>query len=248
MKRMAMLLCLLLAGCATGNKSAEKPISAVWVQKDAEWQAAARNGVNLRDGSEKVLATLSPAVLAPLFLTWQKVKASSGIDAQLALARTADPNAFAIEVEGRPTVVVGLSFMDLIGNDPDAYAATLGHELAHLFYRHGETTLARTEAARGASQVLGTLLSLAGVPLGGTLVDLGVTAIATSYSRDQEREADIKGLDWATAAGFDACGSARTMKALAAAGGGSGALSFLSTHPGHDERIERASKRAGRPC
>lgn len=245
--KMALLLVFLLAGCATPAPQGEKPISALWIIPEATWLASAKGGVKLQDGDKNLVAVFSPAKASTLVAVWQKVRAASGVHAELGIARTSRPNAFAAFIDGKPTVVLGLSFVDLIKDDPDALAATIGHELAHLHFKHGEATKSRNETAKGASQFLGILLSAAGVPFGGNIASLGVNAIATSYSRDQEREADIKGLDWALAAGYDACGSARTMKALQLAGGGGG-FGFLSSHPGHEERIDRASQRAGKAC
>lgn len=246
MKKACLLVCF-LAGCATPAPQGEKPISALWILPEATWLASTKGGVNLRDGDKNLVTTLSPRRASALVAVWQKLKTTSGIDADLGIARTSRPNAFATFIQGRPTVILGLSFVELINDDQDALAATIGHELAHLHFKHGEATKARNETAKGASQFLGILLSAAGVPFGGNIANVGVSAIATSYSRDQEREADIKGMDWALAAGYDACGSARTMKALqsVAAGGG---FTFLSSHPGHEERIEQASKRAGKAC
>lgn len=245
MKR-SLILVILFAGCATQN--AQKPISNLWIPpSDDVWQGYARSGFTLRGSDKNIVAQLSPGRVKTIVDTWQKVKVSSKLDADLGIAQTAQPNAFATHAKGRPVVILGLSFIDLLGDDVDAYATTMGHELAHIHFNHGAASKARNETAKGASQFLGALLNAAGVPLGGTIANLGVTAISTSYSRDQEREADSLGLDWSTGAGFDACGSARTMKALQIAGGGGG-IPFLSSHPGHEERIDRASKRANRAC
>lgn len=249
MKWILLIPVCFLSGCATQpDKSTEKPISGIWIQSDAAWQAAARNGIKLQDGNKSLVATLTPMTVSALFRTWEKVKATSGVDAQLGVAKTSSPNAFAAPIGGRPTVIIGISLMDALANDADALAATLGHELAHLHYKHPEASKARRESAAGASQFFGFLLSIAGVPGGANLASIGINAISNAYSRDQEREADIMGLDWAVAAGFDACGSARTMRVLQRWSAGKEALPFFSSHPGHEERIERASARAGKAC
>jgi len=62
--------------------------------------------------------------------------------------------------------------------------------------------------------VLGAILGVAGVPMGSTIANVGIVMVATAYSRDEEREADELGLQWAMAAGYSACGSARTMRML----------------------------------
>lgn len=148
-------------------------------------------------------------------------------------------------------VAFTLSFVNALGDDKDGIASVMGHELAHLHLRHGAARKERHENAKAASNVLGTVLNLAGVPLGGTIAGLGVGAVTASFSRDEEREADELGNKWATSAGFDACGGARSMRVLKQQAK-TAPIPFLATHPGHDERIERANalslKTNGRGC
>jgi predicted Zn-dependent protease len=59
-----------------------------------------------------------------------------------------------------------------------------------------------------------------------------------SYSRDQEREADMLGLRYMTQAGYNPLGLVQLMEILQSAGGGKGAPEFLSTHPNPGNRLE----------
>lgn len=242
-----LLALLLLASCATAPKS---PVRSAWVPDDGWWTAAAIGGGNLRAKDSKV-THVAPAHAKNLREAYTAIAKQSGMSPSLALVESDSPNAFATSHQGRPMIAVTLDLLEALGNDRDALAATLGHEIAHIYYHHGTARQERATAAQGASHALGTFLGLVGVPFGGTIASVGVTAVTTSFSRDEEREADAKGLEWATAAGYNACGSARTIRLLQAKGGGAG-IPFLSTHPGYEERIERANalstKLTGKGC
>lgn len=244
---LGLALALLLAGCASTSGD---PVASAWIPEDAWWQAAAINGGHLEapDGSARFLP---PLHAKNLYEVSKAIGRHAPIAASLALVGNESPNAYASVVGGRPVIAVNLSFLELLGEDRDALATTLGHEIAHIHFGHGEIRKERHLATQGVSRILGTLLGMAGVPMGGTLANVGVTAVARVFTRDEERAADAQGLEWATAAGFSACGSMRTMQALRAAGGGVG-IPFLATHPGDEERIERANEVAlrltGKPC
>ncbi len=247
MLKALLVLALLLAGCATAPKS---PIKSAWVPDAAWWSSASANGGILRT-KENAIRHVNPAHAKNLHEVHAALARQSRMTATLALVEADAPNAFATSNQGTPVIAVSLDFLEALGNDRDALAATLGHELAHLYYSHGTARQERASAAQGASHVIGAILGLAGVPLGGTIASVGVSAVTTSFSRDEEREADAKGLEWATAAGFNACGSARTIRLFQSRGGGA-SIPFLSTHPGYEERIERANatstRLTGRGC
>jgi len=123
----------------------------------------------------------------------------------------------------------------------DAIAVTMGHEFAHLHLGHsGAARKEREDTARGVSNVLGTILNIAGVPFGGTIASVGVTAVARSFTRDEERAADELGLKWATGAGFDVCGKARAVRMYQSMRSGVD-IPFLSTHPSYGERSDLAN-------
>ena len=238
---LAVIVAAAMAGCASAPQKSAVPVDAWVLNRDWVGTPAFTN-TTLKGRSGQVYSVRG-GDLTNLKMVVIALKQQSRLDPQVALNAGGTPNAFASINNGVQTVGLTLSMLNEIGPDKDALATTLGHELAHLYLKHGEKRQQRSESAKGVSTVLGTVLGLAGVPMGGTLASLGVGVVTTAYSREEETEADVLGLRWAMAAGYSACGSFRTMKMLKAVSSSS-ALPFLSSHPGHDERIERANQYA----
>jgi predicted Zn-dependent protease len=118
----------------------------------------------------------------------------------------------------------------------DEVAAVLAHELQHVLRRHGTQRMLRE---LGASTLLSALF-------GGT--DIAVPAKAThdfvsnAYDRDQESEADERGLALLVKAGLDPRGMSRFFERLAKTGLAPPAL--LSTHPDPGDRAAKAARAA----
>jgi len=117
----------------------------------------------------------------------------------------------------------------------DELAAVIGHEIAHALLQHGR--------ARMSEAVLKNVgVNLAALYFG--LGDLGATALAQAaevaitlpYSRGHETDADLVGIELAARAGYDPRAAVALWRKMAAAGGGQ-PPQFLSTHPGHANRI-----------
>jgi predicted Zn-dependent protease len=117
----------------------------------------------------------------------------------------------------------------------DELAAVIGHEIAHALLQHGR--------ARMSEAVLKNVgVNLAALYFG--LGDLGATALAQAaqlaitlpYSRSHETDADLAGIELAARAGYDPRAAVSLWRKMAAAGGGQ-PPQFLSTHPGHADRI-----------
>lgn len=245
-----VLLFAILAGCASRQQS---QIKAFWLPPSQEaWSKVPPGGFTLvhRDGSKRIVAE---SVARNIFAVKHKLEQASGVRADLGLVDMDSPNAFAFYQQGRPIIAFSLSWLDLLGQDVDALATTIGHELAHLYLGHtGVARQEREKTAQGAGQVVGTALSLAGVPMGGAIADVGATAFARSFTRDEERTADDYGIRWAVAAGYDPCGRVRTMKMYQRLRARAVDIPFLSTHPRAAERSELADayslKMNNRPC
>jgi predicted Zn-dependent protease len=78
---------------------------------------------------------------------------------------------------------------------------------------------------------------MAGVPAAGLISGLGADIIESSFSRDDEREADAWGIDYMMAAGSDPWAAVRLHEKMLALPGGV-RIPFLSSHPSGQERIE----------
>jgi predicted Zn-dependent protease len=189
-------------------------------------------------------------VIDNMLIVKSQIEAVSGVKADLAVVETTYPNAFATHLQGRPVIALSTAYLDHLGRDRDALATTIGHELAHLHLGHsGQARREREETAKGVSNVVGTAVGLF-IPFGGTLTNVAVTAVARSFTRDEEKAADEHGLKWAVAAGYDPCGKARTIAVFSRFH--SQGVPILSTHPSYGERSELANeysmKARSRPC
>lgn len=118
----------------------------------------------------------------------------------------------------------------------DELAMVLGHEIAHALREHG-----REQASAGAVFELaggvGANLSKTGA-LGKSAITSALGAgVGRPFSRRDESEADLIGLELAARAGYDPRASISLWKKMAAAGAASKLPTFLSTHPSGDDRI-----------
>jgi len=115
----------------------------------------------------------------------------------------------------------------------DEIAAVMGHEIAHALREHARERLAKQQLTKLGATVLGELVAegrYAGAfRFGGDLLSL-------EFSRDDESEADVVGLDLAARAGFDPrAGITLWQKMLAASR--NAPLEWFSTHPSGENRI-----------
>ena len=130
-------------------------------------------------------------------------------------------------------------------NSEAELAGVLGHEIGHVTGRH----------SRGRSRV-STWLSiglLAGSLLSGAVCDIASTGLPQQvsglfllkYSRDQERDADERGIGYATAGGYDPRGIGgffETLQSLEQQSDRKKVPGWVSTHPQVDDRIERSEQ------
>lgn len=117
----------------------------------------------------------------------------------------------------------------------DYMACVLGHEVGHVTGRHTAERYSREIATQAALQVAGTRLGDTAMAALGLGAQVGVSM---PFGRDQESEADILGLNYMHAAGYDVRQAIPFWQAMAS-GGGSRPPEFLSTHPDPDNRIAR---------
>ncbi len=131
-----------------------------------------------------------------------------------------------------------------VAQTPDQLAAVLGHEVAHVTQKHGNERVSQQLVAEGGMQVASVALGGKGETHDVAMAALGVGAqygVLMPFSRTQESEADVVGLDYMARAGFDPRAAVELWTNMAAAGGGT-PPEFLSTHPSHDSRIHDLEK------
>jgi predicted Zn-dependent protease len=123
----------------------------------------------------------------------------------------------------------------------DEIAAVMGHEIAHALREHGREQMGKSTATSLGARLGGAALS---AWLG---IDPNLTTSATNaagqmlvlkFSRDDEREADLVGLDLAARAGYDPRAGIALWRKMASLNERA-PIELLSTHPGGPERITR---------
>jgi predicted Zn-dependent protease len=124
--------------------------------------------------------------------------------------------------------------LDTLKLTDDEVAMVMGHEIAHALREHARERMGKQMATQGGALVVGVLTGsnvaqYAAQQAGGLL--------GLKFSRDDETEADLVGMELAARAGFDPrSGIALWTKMGAAAKGAP--PQWLSTHPSGQSRIE----------
>ncbi|MGA8148122.1 MAG: M48 family metalloprotease [Gallionellaceae bacterium] len=214
------------------------------------WQASSIAGfprpvISILDKPKgKIIASVNTADVRRMISVKERVEEAAGeLHTGLLVADDNEPNGFSFVYHGQPVIAINIGMINLIGQDEDAMAALMGHELAHLYLMHGNRRQDREENSIVASTLLSFALGMVGIPIPIEATDVATTSISNSFSRDEEREADQFGVEFMAHAGFDPWGAMRLQEKLGAIAGKS-TLPFLSTHPTSAERIENMKRLA----
>jgi Zn-dependent protease with chaperone function len=116
----------------------------------------------------------------------------------------------------------------------DEVAVILGHEMAHALREHARERMGKTAATRVGASLISALFGLGN--LGDAALSMGAQLLTLKFSREDESEADLIGLDLAARAGYDPrAGVSLWQKMMRAAE--SAPPEFISTHPASPTRI-----------
>lgn len=132
-------------------------------------------------------------------------------------------------------------------HDESELAALLGHEIGHVNARHAAQRQGQAKLAQAA--ISGANLIAAGTGYG-SLVELGsqlgASVLLTSYSRDNEREADALGQEYMVRAGYPASGMIGLQQLLVDQEKGAPGLmqTMFASHPMSRERRDTARQLA----
>jgi predicted Zn-dependent protease len=125
-------------------------------------------------------------------------------------------------------------------------ATVIGHEVAHVIAQHGNERMSTNFAAETGLQIASAFAGDPGSAQSQTIMAvLGVgtqVGVLLPFSRAQESEADILGLDLMASAGFEPAASVELWQNMAALSEGQ-PPQFLSTHPGTNNRISALQDR-----
>jgi predicted Zn-dependent protease len=128
-------------------------------------------------------------------------------------------------------------------NSEAELAGVMGHELGHITARHSAQQYSRAQLAQLGVVVGGLFLG----DLASGIAQLGVGMLFLSFSRENERQADELGVEYASKAGYDGKELAAFFETLERMNPGSdrsGLPGWFSTHPRPEDRVVAVRKEA----
>ena len=124
--------------------------------------------------------------------------------------------------------------LDQLKLTDDEIAMVMGHEMAHALREHARERIAKSQATSIGLSLGAQLLGLG--ELGNMAANLGTQLLTLKFSRSDESEADLVGLELAARAGYDPQAAVSLWQKMGQATG-NGGIGFLSTHPTGPDRI-----------
>ena len=118
--------------------------------------------------------------------------------------------------------------------DDDEVAAIMGHEVAHALREHARERVGKSTATNVVVELGSALLGLGN--LGRYAAGLGGQLLNLRFSRDDETEADLVGIELAARSGYDPAAAVRLWEKMMTASKGA-PPQWLSTHPTNTTRI-----------
>lgn len=128
--------------------------------------------------------------------------------------------------------------LDALKLSDDEVAMVMGHEVAHALREHARERMAKGELTQLGATLLGQFVG------GGrysSAFDFGGQLLTLKFSRDDETEADVVGLDLAARAGYDPRAAVTLWQKMIAANRAA-PIQLLSTHPSGPNRIEEIER------
>ena len=201
-----------------------------------------RDGLVLLDESANAYLRRIGRVLIPQGLELERVSWNFRV------LRDPQPNAFALP-NGSIYITTGL--MTLIDNESQL-AAIIAHEMTHVMGRHTYLHNRSTRKKFLTMNVMSAVGAYAPLSVVGAVITI-VTTVAPfimmatiyGYSRELEREADLKGIDMMVTAEYSPEEMVNVMKLLNRDMEGENIRLFYNDHPSLDERIKYLSSYLG---
>jgi predicted Zn-dependent protease len=155
------------------------------------------------------------------------------------------PNAFALP---NGSIYINTGLLALL-EDENQLAAVLAHEVTHVTHRHTylrNRSIRKKTLAINIINTIGTWNPVTGpaglaIDLIATISPLILAVSIFGYSREQEKQADLEGMKYATAAGFVSDGMPNAFKSMQKDIEGEQLNSFWADHPKLQERVTYTS-------
>ena len=123
--------------------------------------------------------------------------------------------------------------LDTLKLTDDEVAIVMGHEIAHALREHARERMAKGELTELGAAVIGQVVARGRYA---NAIHAGANLLTLKFSRDEESEADVVGLDLAARAGYDPRAGITLGEKMAKASKGA-PPQWLSTHPSGPSRI-----------
>ena len=116
----------------------------------------------------------------------------------------------------------------------DEVAMVMGHEIAHALREHARERAAKSTITNVGGRIIGALIfGQAGEAIGAG----GASLLTLKFSRDDEKEADLVGMELAARAGYNPASGVTLWEKMGRASKGA-PPQWMSTHPASETRIQ----------
>ncbi len=167
--------------------------------------------------------------IIPYSLAWNRRAAQW--QWQVVVLQSKELNAFCMP-GGKIAFYTGI--LDQLQMTDDEVAMVMGHEIAHALREHARERMGKGAATRLGANLISGLLGLGGV--GDSLLNMGGQLLTLKFSREDESEADLVGMELAARAGYDPRAGISLWRKMSAASKGA-PPQWMSTHPASNTRI-----------
>ena len=124
--------------------------------------------------------------------------------------------------------------LDQLKLTDDEVAMVMGHEIAHALREHARARMGKNAATGIGASLLSQVFGFG--QLGQTVTNYGAQLLTLQFSRTDESEADLVGMELAARAGFNPRAGITLWQKMGAASNGA-PPQWLSTHPSGNSRI-----------
>jgi predicted Zn-dependent protease len=241
---LSMVLSLGLCGAAGaregvevgGNSKFAQFIPAEKVEEAAAQQyrqllqeAASKNAVGADNNAQVLRLRAIAQKIIPFSYEWNDRAKSWKWEVNL--LKSGQINAFCMP-GGKIAVYSGI--LDKLKLTDDEVAMIMGHEVAHALREHARERMGKNAATGIGANVLSQVFGLGNT--GSQLMGMGAQLLTLRFSREDESEADLVGMELAARAGYDPRAGVTLWQKMATANNGA-PPQFLSTHPSGPTRI-----------
>ncbi len=224
-------------GVDVGNNSAfTKLVPAEQVERSAAQQyglmlqeAAGKNALGGKDHRQVLRLRAIAQRIIPYAIEWNpRAKAWRW---EVNLISSSQINAFCMP-GGKIAFYSGI--LKTLALTDDEVAMVMGHEIAHALREHARERMGKNAATGIGANLLSQVLGLGQV--GQTVTHYGAQLLTLEFSRADESEADLVGMELAARAGYDPRAGVTLWQKMGAASKGA-PPQWLSTHPSGKTRI-----------